>query len=87
MLLQSKIQESKFVLFSKFDEQLTYGYRIATLQNSYGTNPMLTKFFDANLINLVEKIDAGDIGSVSLHNINEVVSGCVTSKYFGAIES
>ena len=31
------------------------------------------KFLDADLINLVEHVDAGDVGSVTLNHINKFI--------------
>jgi hypothetical protein len=37
-------------------------------------------YLDRDLIDLVEQVDAGDVGPVALHNVNKIVSSGVISK-------
>ena len=38
------------------------------------------KLLDADLVDLIENVDAGDVGPIPLHNVNEFIGSSITPR-------
>merc|ERR1719153_1210349 len=62
-----------------FQQVIVVPLVVSGYRNSVGNFADDIKFFNTDLINLVEEVDARDVRPVALNNIDELVSSCVTA--------